>query len=76
MEKTKKKIERILNLEKNIAWAREHGDEESLTQYCIILTLERIEDRLDLIVFLLKQEIRDIATHKTKSRRNESDLPK
>jgi hypothetical protein len=61
-EKTMKdKVKRVLDLDEAIRRARILKDEKALTNLCVLMTLERIEDRLDLISFLLKQNIRNNA---------------
>jgi hypothetical protein len=55
----KKKVKRILDLDEAIRHARILKDEERLTELCILMTLERIDDQLGLIAFLLKQQIDD-----------------
>ena len=57
---TEQKIKRVLNLEEAIRHARILKDEEKLTELCILMTLERIEDRLGTVAFLLKQGIKDM----------------
>lgn len=65
-EKLLAKTNRVINLKKQIDFAIEHGDENRLTELYMLLILERIEDRLGEIAFLLKQGITDFNRRKGK----------